>query len=213
LLKGKSTKRKGDEKGRWMELSGDSPIEEIILDGGSSSKMAVPRFDSRGYPDRNGEPSDAIPLRSISRGSMVSISTAGPAGGLEDDLDFSREYISWTPERSSVYYPEGEEETVGGESIYPPMSYSLSEASRDPYDTNLTGFGFSDPYGVGTGSHSGPLPSIYGSSKVSLASMRSEDSMSHFRRYDTMQDNYGAFSMRKKGGKRQLEEMVSINGC
>ena len=204
LIKGKSTKRSasGNGQGRWMELSGDSPNKEMAATG---SKMAVPRFDSRGYPNKSGEPSDSIPLRSISRGSMVSISTAGP--GFDDDI-YSREYMTSTPDRPSTYFAEGQGGSVAGASIYPPVSYSLSEPSRDPYDHNPPGFGSHNPYGQGTGNHQGPLPSLYGDSKVSLASMRSEDSMTHFRKFDSMQDSYGAFSVSSKGGKRHLGEMV-----
>ena len=207
LMKGKSTKRSasGNGAGRWMELSGDSPIEDVAV-GGSRSKMAVPRFDSRGYPNKNGEPSDSIPLRSISRGSMVSISTAG--AGFDEDM-YSREYMTSTPDRPSTYFAEGQGGSIAGASIYPPMSYSLSESSRDPYDPNPPGFGANNPYGQGTGNHQGPLPSLYGDSKVSLASMRSEDSMTHFRKFDSMQDSYGAFSVSSKGGKRRLGEIVS----
>lgn len=213
LIKGKSTKRaKGDNgsngKGRWMELSGDSPSKDVVV--GSRSRMAVPRFDSRGYPNKNGEPSDSIPLRSISRGSMVSISTAG--AGVDEDFSYSREFMTATPERPSTYFAEGQGETVAGASIYPPMSYSLSETSRDPYDPHPPGFGANNPYGQGTGNHPGPLPSLYGDSKVSLASMRSDNSMTHFKRFDAMQDSYGAFSMSSKGGKRHLGEMVSARG-
>jgi len=206
LIKGKSTKRSasGNGQGRWMELSGDSPQKDVAVGG---SQMAVPRFDSRGYPNKNGEPSDSIPLRSISRGSMVSISTAG--AGLDEDM-YSREYMTSTPDRPSTYFAEGQGKSVAGASIYPPTSYSLSESSRDPYDPNPPGFGSSNPYGQGTGNHQGPLPSLYGDSKVSLASMRSEDSMTHFRKFDSMQDSYGAFSVSSKGGKRRMGEMVSI---
>ena len=204
LIKGKSTKRSanGNGQGRWMELSGDSPQKDVAVGG---SQMAVPRFDSRGYPNKNGEPSDSIPLRSISRGSMVSISTAG--AGFDDDM-YSREYMTSTPDRPSTYFAEGQGGSVAGASIYPPVSYSLSEPSRDPYDHNPPGFGSHNPYGQGTGNHQGPLPSLYGDSKVSLASMRSEDSMTHFRKFDSMQDSYGAFSVSSKGGKRHLGEMV-----
>jgi len=207
LIKGKSTKRSasGNGQGRWMELSGDSLNKDAA---GGGSKMAVPRFDSRGYPNKNGEPSDSIPLRSISRGSMVSISTAG--AGFDDDM-YSREYMTSTPDRPSTYFAEGQGGSVAGASIYPPVSYSLSEPSRDPYDHNPPGFGSHNPYGQGTGNHQGPLPSLYGDSKVSLASMRSEDSMTHFRKFDSMQDSYGAFSVSSKGGKRHLGEMVSTS--
>jgi hypothetical protein len=208
-IKGKSIKRKGDNgsngKGRWMELSGDSPIKDVV----AQSHMAVPRFDSRGYPYKNGEPSDSIALRSISRGSMVSISTAG--AGVDEDFSYSREYMTATPDRPSTYIAEGHGETVAGASIYPPMSYSLAETSRDPYDPYPPGFGADNPYGQGTGNHPGPLPSLYGDSKVSLASMRSENSMTHFKRYDAMQDSYGAFSISSKGGKRHFGETVSLD--
>jgi hypothetical protein len=213
LIKGKSTKRStsnGSGKGRWMELSGDSPVKDVVTGSasGSGSRMAVPRFDSRGYPYKNGETSDSIPLRSVSRGSMVSISTLGP--GVDEEM-YSREYMTATPDRPSTYWAEGQGETVAGASIYPPMSYSLSESSRDPYDPNPLGFGSSNPYGQGTGNHQGPLPSLYGESKVSLASMRSEDSMTHFKKFDSMQDSYGAFSISSKGGKRRLGDMVSVH--
>jgi hypothetical protein len=141
---------------------------------------------------------------------MVSISTAG-AGLDEETTMFTREYMTATPDRPSTYYAQGQGETVAGASIYPPMSYSLSETSRDPYNPNPMGFGANNPYGQGTGNHPGPLPSLYGDSKVSLASMRSEDSMTHFRKFDAMQDSYGAFSMSSRGGKRRLGEVVSIS--
>lgn len=221
MLRGKSKKKANGEssssngKGRWMELSGDSPIKEASSSGsGSGSKMTVPRFDSRGYPSRGEEgqssSSEFIPLRSVSRGSMVSISTAG-AGMDDEPTMFTREFMTSTPDRPSTYYADGHGETVAGASIYPPMpmSYSLSESSRDPYNPNPTGFGANNPYGQGTGNHPGPLPSLYGDSKVSLASMRSENSMTHFRRYDAMQDSYGAFSITSKGGKRHFGEIVS----
>jgi hypothetical protein len=223
LPRGKSKKKANGEasktngKGRWMELSGDSPSKDEWISGasgsGSASKMAVPRFDSRGYPSRNGEgeSSDFIPLRSVSRGSMVSISTAGGGFGVDEEPTmFSREFMTSTPDRPSTYYADGQGETVAGASIYPPMSYALSESGRDPYNPNPTGFGANNPYGQGTGNHPGPLPSLYGDSKVSLASMRSETSMTHFRRYDAMQDSYGAFSISSKGGKRHLGEIVSL---
>jgi hypothetical protein len=172
--------------------------------------MSVPRFDSRGYPTREGESGSSTPLRSVSRGSMVSISTAG--AGLDEETTMStREYMTATPDRPSTYYAQGQGETVAGASIYPPMSYSLSETSRDPYNPNPMGFGANNPYGQGTGNHPGPLPSLYGDSKVSLASMRSEDSMTHFRKFDAMQDSYGAFSMSSRGGKRRLGEVVSVS--
>jgi len=208
LIKGKSTKRSasnGSGKGRWMELSGDSPTKDYLNASGSGTQMAVPRFDSRGYPNKNGEASDSIPLRSMSRGSMVSISTIG--AGVDEDM-YSREYMTSTPDRPSTYFAEGQGGTVAGASLYPPMSYSLSETSRDPYDPNPPGFGANNPYGQGTGNHQGPLPSLYGDSKVSLTSMRSQDSLTHFRKFDAMQDSYGAFSMTSKGGKRHLGEMV-----
>jgi hypothetical protein len=137
---------------------------------------------------------------------MVSISTIG--AGVDEDI-YSREYMTSTPDRPSTYFAEGQGETVAGASIYPPTSYKFSVSSGDPYESAPPDFSASHTYGPGKGNHQGPLPSIYGESKVSLASMRSEDSMTHFRKFDSMQDSYGAFSISSKGGKRHLGEMVS----
>lgn len=218
LLRGKTRKKgkgvdNGGGKGKWMELSGDSPTKEVSA--GGSSKMAVPRYDSRGYRTKDGEGmlgESSRPLRSVSRGSVRSVSTAG--AGVDEELTmYTRQFMTATPDRPSTYFAEGGGDTVAGASIYPPMSYSLSEHSRDPYeptsyDPNPTGFGANNPYGQGTGNHAGPLPSLYGDSKVSLTSLRSEHSMTHFRKYDALQDSYGAFSISSKGGKRHLGEMV-----
>lgn len=194
-------------RGKWMELSGESPTKEVSA--GRGNTMAVPRYDSRGYPTTtNG---DSTPLRSVSRTSIASVSSAG--AGVDEEIVsmYSRQFLTATPDRPSTYYAEGGGETVAGASVYPPtMSYSLSESSRDPYDPNPAGFGANNPYGQGTGNHAGPLSSLYGDSKVSLTSLRSEHSMTHFRKHDALQDSYGAFSISSKGGKRHIGDMVRV---
>lgn len=220
LLRGKTRKKgkgvdRGDSStgggGGWMELSEEyTSTREVPAHRGDT--MAVPTYDSRGYPITRPGESEIRPLRSVSRGSVLSTT-----GGGEDDMPmYTRQFMTATPERPSTYLAEGNGETVAGASIYPPvpMSYSTSEISRDPYDPNPVGFGANNPYGQGTGNHNhvAPLPSLYGDSKVSLASMRSEHSTTQFRRYDALQDSYGAFSfnsLSSKGGKRHVEDSVS----
>ena len=43
--------------------------------------------------------------------------------------------------------------------------------------------------------------------------VQSEDSMTHFRKYDSLREMYPAFSISSKGGKRHLSDMVSTAPC
>lgn len=216
LLRGKTRKKgKGAEngdggQGGWRELSGGSSASREVSAGGGNS-MRVPRFDSRGFPLKD-EEAESRPLRSVSRGSVASVSN-GDMGGEEEMTIYTRQFMTATPDRPSTYFADGKGESVAGASIYPPMpmSYSTSETSRDPYDPNPLGFGASNPYGQGTGNHAGPLPSLYGDSKISLATMRSEYSTTNFRRHDALQDSYGAFSFSGRGGKRHLADSVRLH--
>lgn len=218
LLRGKTRKKgkgvdrgDGSAGGGWMELSEEYTSTREVP-AAREHTVAIPTYDSRGYPITRPGESENRPLRSVSRGSVLS--TTGGGGGEDDMPMYTRQFMTATPERPSTYVAEGNGETVAGASIYPPvpMSYSTSEISRDPYDPNPMGFGANNPYGQGTGNHVAPLPSLYGDSKLSLASMRSENSRTQFRRFDALQDSYGAFSfnsLSSKGGKRHVEDSVS----
>jgi hypothetical protein len=63
--------------------------------------------------------------------------------------------------------------------------------------------------GYGSGPYSAEGSAEFGQSRVSLNSMRSEGSLTHFRKHDALNDSYGAFSISSKGGKRHLADMVS----
>lgn len=192
--KRKKTKSEGGSKG-WMRVETESP----------SKGLEIPRYDSRGYPTRDRPPDPKLSpestkstrfsngLRpSTSRDSLVSdVSSTG--AGVDGDPG---RFLS--PERPSSYYAP-----IDGASpsaLYPPtMSYALSAPSYSPYETNPARM--VDP---------SPIPSMYGDSRVSLHSIKSEDSLTHFTKYDSLRDMYPAFSISSKGGKRHIGDMV---GC
>ncbi|WRT69225.1 uncharacterized protein IL334_006209 [Kwoniella shivajii] len=94
--------------------------------------------------------------------------------------------------------------------LYPPnLDYSLSNPSYSPYDNVANGGIVPNP---------NPLPSLYGDSRVSLNSMNSGESMTHFRQHDHLRhmDNgergygYSNLSITSKGGKKHLSDMFSL---
>lgn len=66
--------------------------------------------------------------------------------------------------------------------------------------------------GYGSGPYSAEGSAEFGQSRLSLNSMRSEGSLTHFRKHDALNDSYGAFSISSKGGKKHLADMVSYSG-
>lgn len=194
--KGKRKKNKSEGGARgWLRVESESP----------SRGIEIPRYDSRGYPTRD-RPSDprlspesAKSIRfsngirpSTSRDSLVSdVSSTG--AGVDGDPG---RFLS--PERPSSYYAP-----IDGASpsaLYPPtMNYALSAPSYSPFETNPARM--VDP---------GSVPSLYGDSRVSLHSITSEHSMTHFKKYDSLRDMYPAFSISSKGGKRSIGDMVSM---
>ena len=200
LSKGKNKRKKNKSEGGklgWLKVENDSP----------SRGREIPRYDSRGYPTRDRPPDPGLSpesaksvrfssgLRpSTSRDSLVSdVSSTG--AGIDGDPG---RFLS--PERPSSYYAP-----IDGASpsaLYPPtISYALSAPSYSPYENNPARM--ADP---------NPIPSLYGDSRISLHSNKSEDSMTHFRKYDSLRDMYPAFSISSKGGKRHLGEMVGQIG-
>ncbi|KAK8844068.1 hypothetical protein IAR55_006862 [Kwoniella newhampshirensis] len=222
LSRGKSSsKRKKDKggakNGGWIPLSTSSPAQS------PAKVVAVPRYDSRGYPARDGgfdpvhlspesmrygEPSSSSGLRpSPSHDSLASDLSSTGAGVNEETGHFL------SPERASSYYvPSAYTHSQSSHthvnptpvSLYPPtLDYSLSAPSYSPYDYHANSTGIVP--------NPNPLPSLYGDSRVSLASQRSGDSMTHFKQFDSLKDGgLGAFSISSKGGKRHLADMFSL---
>ena len=194
--KGKKRKKNKSEGGKgWLRVESDSP----------SKGLEIPRYDARGYPTRDRPPDPKLSpdsvrysngngngqrLRSTSRDSFASdVSSTG--AGVDGDPG---RFLS--PERPSSYYAPID--GAPASALYPPtMNYALSAPSYSPYEINPARM--ADP---------SPVPSLYGDSRVSLHSMKSEDSMTHFRKYDSLRDMYPAFSISSKGGKRHLGDMV-----
>ena len=192
--KRKKNKSEGGKQG-WLKVEDDSP----------SRGREIPRYDARGYPTRDRPPDPGLKQESAksvsfskghrpskSRDSFVSdVSSTG--AGIDGDPG---RFLS--PERPSSYYAP-----IDGASpsaLYPPtISYALSAPSYSPYEINPARM--VNPQ---------PVPSLYRDSMISLHSNKSEDSMTHFRKYDSLRDMYPAFSISSKGGKRHLGDMVGL---
>ncbi|WWD21278.1 hypothetical protein CI109_105762 [Kwoniella shandongensis] len=215
LTRGKSSRKKNKydggkaaKNGGWIPLSTASPAQSPIR------AVGVPRYDSRGYPARDtaydpvhlspesvryGESSSGI-RPSQSHDSLSSELSSTGAGVNEETGHFL------SPERASHYVPSAYTHSQSSHthvnptptSLYPPtLDYSLSAPSYSPYDNHH--------------GNPNPLPSLYGDSRVSLASQNSGDSMTHFKQYDSLKDGgLGAFSISSKGGKRHLADMFSL---
>jgi hypothetical protein len=69
-----------------------------------------------------------------------------------------------------------------------------------------------DPAGIPNGWGNGDGNGYgYGDSRVSLNSIGSEGSMTHFKKYDALREGYPNLSISSKGGKRQLGDMVRLD--
>ena len=153
------------------------------------------------------------PSRSVD--SLSSLSSTG-AGVNEETTRFL------SPERPTSYYAtpgangaSGSPYSTTSYNPYDPLartaSTDISNASSTTLHPSSHGHShtYTNGYANGNGYSRSPIPSLYGESRVSLASMASENSMTQFRKHDALQDSYGAFSISSKGGKKHLAEMVS----
>ena len=188
--KGKGKRKKNKSEGgrqAWMRVDSESP----------SRGLEIPRYDARGYPTRDRPPDPKLAPEgtksvrfsngsppSTRRDSLVSDISLTGAGV---DGDGAGRFLS--PDLPSGFY--GPVDGASPSASYPPtMNYALSAPSYSPYEVNPARI---VEQGVGQ--------SLYGDS-------RSEDSMTHFRGYDSLRDMYPASSISSKGGKRHLGEMV-----
>jgi hypothetical protein len=215
-------------KGGWLAQPDDSPGPSR---GAPPNNFRIPRFDTRGYPARehlsnghgNGAPSPesnkSLPFDrsrlppSDSHDSLSSVSTTG-AGVNEEAGPFLSEYS----ERPSSHFGPLSSEGHTPADLYPPViNYSLSAPSCNLYDNPVDGqirrspepslYGYDYDGGSGNG-HGGYGYGVFGESRVSLNRMNSEASMTHFKKYDSLNDSYGAFSVSSKGGKKHIADMV-----
>jgi hypothetical protein len=100
--------------------------------------------------------------------------------------------------------PEPGMHGYNGDSGYSYNGYN-GNGYNDYNNNGYSGYGG----GYGSGPYSAEGSAEFGQSRLSLNSMRSEGSLTHFRKHDALNDSYGAFSISSKGGKRHLADMVS----
>jgi hypothetical protein len=233
LVRKKKNKSEGGGKG-WMRVDTESPTKgsDTYVNGlGGSSHagtIAVPKYDSRGYPARERLPDPNLspessrsvrytdpplysttlhPNRSQESLNSISSNSAGVSYNTNSyPPPSSREpsgsrFLS--AERPSTYYAP-----IDGASpntLYPPtMSYGLNQPSYSPYETNLDRM-VNPP----------TVPDLYsntwaGESRLSVNSMASDNSMTHFNK-DPLRGGPSSFSISSKGGKRQLGDMVNLS--
>ncbi|WWC91061.1 uncharacterized protein L201_006002 [Kwoniella dendrophila CBS 6074] len=248
LKKGKSKKKyNSSQGGGWRELSdssdsGTSPVrklKEIEIDG-----LPIPRYDSRGYPIQHKD-KDYMTQRSPERYQNVhrtgnkglglrtshsndSLSSEVSSTGAGVNEETSNFLSTGHNQHSSYYMPNYSTSATSSRGsssshsqqpstivpLYPPnLDYSLASPSYSPYDDQN--------HTRTTGSHSNPLPSLYGDSRVSLNSMHSDGSSTQFKNHDHLKymENgiaqngaygYSNFSISSKGGKKHLADMFSL---
>lgn len=160
---------------------------------------------SSNSPSPASEPSTAVPT---------------PASLYPPVMNYSLAAASYSPADGAPPASSSSSSHAPGSVGYFPQAMDSYEDVNNPYD-----YGYSSGGIGGRRSGTSPLPSLYdhdpgygygandsdprAQSSISVATQFSTQSMTHFRKYDTMQDSYGAFSISSKGGRKHLGQTVS----
>lgn len=186
-------KKKNSENGRgWMRVDTESPTKDSTpltgsRNGGpSSGGISIPRYDARGYPIKETDKGNG----QSESGHSIAASSSSHTAGVDGES-------GRPPQRDRRPLPQAPDTGVNGlYGSYPPAQ---------------NGYSYSQPYSPYDPSPSGDYtPSIYAESAFSVASYISEGSMTHFKKYDALKENYSSYSISSKGGPRHLGEMVSL---
>lgn len=235
LFRKKKSKKRSEGGGgsgpAWIQLEDQSPANSPTRPGAGG--LQIPRYDARGYPARD-RPPDPRRSPETPRGSQYqAISLSESADSLASDSstragvgayggagregeDEAARFLS--PERPGSYYATSSNgHSYDGASLYPPTSHAYPyPGSNGQPQAYAYGDGTS-PYGASSASMSDTyVPSLYAQgagangSHVSLTSLNSGNSMTHFRKYDALGTAYSSASVTSKGGKRHLADMFSL---